>query len=296
MGTRGKQRLGKVIVIRIDLHTHSTCSDGTDSPADLVRQAAAAGLAVIGLTDHDTMDGWAEAGRAARELGVLVLPGVEISARHEGRSVHLLGYLVDPVDPALLAEITRTKQSRQTRLERMVAKLTDAGLPITVGDVRSRTTPGSTPGRPHIADALVAAGVVAHRDDAFAEWLADDSPFYVRYHAPEARRAVEVVRHAGGVPVLAHPFRAGRSGGGLGEKAIEDLTDVGLAGIEAAHPDHDVDATARACSLADRLGLLVTGSSDYHGRGKRARLGEHLTDPDSFFRIRERGQGSEVFG
>lgn len=280
--------------MRIDLHTHSTCSDGTQSPAALVADARPAGLDALALTDHDTMAGWASAAATATELGITLVPGVEISCERAGRSVHLLGYLVDPADGPLTAELARARDSRATRLARMVALLAADGIPVTYAAVLAHVPPGATPGRPHIADALVTAGVVASRDEAFARWLHDDSPYYVRHYAPDPLRAVALVRAAGGVAVLAHPYAVARGAGTLSDEAIGALADAGLAGIEADHPDHDGPARQRARDLAARLGLLVTGSSDYHGAGKTTRLGDHLTDPAVLAAIEARAFGSAV--
>ncbi|MBK8468787.1 MAG: PHP domain-containing protein [Candidatus Phosphoribacter sp.] len=266
--------------MRIDLHCHSTASDGTDSPAELVKAAAAAGLDTIAITDHDTFAGWAEAAAAGVRHGLTVVPGAEISCERDSRSIHLLGYLVDPQDGALVAALARARDARATRLEAMVERLAAGGIPIAYAAVLAHVPPGATPGRPHIADALVAAGRVATRDEAFARWLHDDSPYYVRHYAPDPALAVQLVRQAGGVAVLAHPFARARGTVGLGDDLVEELAAAGLTGIEADHPDHDPPAANRARVLGRRLGLLVTGSSDYHGTGKTARLGQHTTEPE----------------
>lgn len=268
---------------RIDLHAHSTASDGTDSPAALVEAAAAVGLDVVALTDHDTTAGWRAAHTAADRLGLRLVPGIELSCQRAGRSIHLLGYHVDPADPVLVAEMARTTADRMTRLERIVERLVAAGLPLTVEAVWAHVPAGATAGRPHIADALVAAGVVGHRDEAFARWLFTGSAYVVEHYAPDPALAVRAVRDAGGVAVLAHPFGAGR--GALPEELVEELTEVGLAGLEVWHRDHDEAAMTRAGAVADRLGLIATGSSDYHGTGKRNRLGEHLTGADALAAI-----------
>lgn len=290
----------------IDLHAHSTGSDGTDSPAGLVAAARAAGLDAIALTDHDTTAGWAEAATAVREAapggqggqsgqgGPVLVPGVEISCEREGRSIHLLGYLVDPAEPELAAELARARESRATRLERMVERLAADGIPVTYAAVLAQVPAGATPGRPHIADALVAAGAVRDRDEAFARWLRDDSPYYVHHYAPDPTRAVGLVLQAGGVPVLAHPFTRARGVPVLGEDVVAQLAAAGLAGLEADHPDHDEPTRARAHELARRLELLATGSSDYHGRGKTVRLAAHTTPAEVLAEIELRGTGSAV--
>lgn len=262
----------------IDLHAHSSASDGTDSPVELVEAAHRAGVDTLAITDHDTYAGWAPASAAARRLGVTLVPGVEISCEHAGHSVHLLGYLVNPGDAALSAELARARGSRATRLTRMVELLAADGIPVSPAAVLACVPAGATAGRPHIADALVAAGAVATRDEAFARWLHDESPYYVRHYAPTPQRAVELVCAAGGVAVLAHPY-ATRRRWHVPEALVAELTDAGLRGLEVDHPDHDAAARARARALAGELGLLATGSSDYHGTGKAARLGQQSTDP-----------------
>ena len=274
----------------IDLHAHSTVSDGTDSPAQLVEAAAAAGVDVIAITDHDSVGGWAQAADAARRTGITLVRGIEVSCAAGGVSIHLLGYLTDPEDPALMAELAHARDSRATRLERMVERMADDGIPLTYADVLKHVAPGATAGRPHIADALIANGTIRHRDEAFEELLSEDSPYYVSHHAPHPVRAVELVRAAGGVPVLAHPFTLTRNRG-ADEGLVEQMQAAGLAGLEAFHRDHGPDEVARAQRLAHRLDLLLTGSSDYHGHGKRNRLGEHTTDPEVLAAIEAASSG-----
>ena len=274
----------------VDLHTHSTASDGTDSPTGLVEAARAAGIDVLAVTDHDTTAGWAEAVAAGRRLGVAILPGIEITCRRGDQSVHLLGYLPDPEHPALTAELARARSSRSTRLERMVALMAADGVPITYDEVLAQVAPGATPGRPHIADALIANGTVGHRDEAFARWLSESSPYYVHHHAPDPVDAVALVLAAGGVAVHAHPFTPMR-GQMASEELVEELAAAGLAGLEVDHRDHDDAARHRGYGLAKRLGLLVTGSSDYHGEGKLNRLGENTTSPEALARIEELATG-----
>ena len=280
--------------MRIDLHAHSTRSDGTRTPAELVADARRAHLDAVAITDHDTTSGWLEATAAAHEHGITLVSGVEISCERDGRSVHLLGYLVNPSNGPLAAELAKARESRVTRLERMVARLAADGIPVTYAAVLAKVPPGATPGRPHIADALVAAGAVATRDEAFARWLHDQSPYYVHHYAPDPVRAVGLVQAAGGVAVLAHPFTQTRGAGVLTDRAIGELADAGLRGLEADHPDHDAPARARAHALAARLGLLVTGSSDYHGAGKTTRLGDNLTDPAVLEAIEAQATGAAI--
>lgn len=277
----------------IDLHTHSTASDGTEPPAVVVAQAVAAGLDVVALTDHDTTLGWDEAADAARRHGIRLVPGIEVSCSRNHQSIHLLAYLPDPTHPALVDELERARHSRETRLDAMVAKMAADGIPVTIEQVRAQVEPGATPGRPHIADALVASGVVAHRDEAFARWLGGRSKYYVEHYAPDPVRAVEIVRAAGGVPVVAHPRSVNR-GRIVTDALIEELTAAGLAGLEVHHRDHTPDAVAHLADLARALGLLATGSSDYHGTGKLNRIGEHTTTPEVLEAIEALGTGTPV--
>lgn len=280
-------------MVRIDLHTHSTASDGTQPPAELVAEAAHVGLDVIAITDHDTTSGWAEAARAALKHGITLVRGVEISCERDGRSIHLLGYLVDHADAALSAELALARESRVTRLERMVERLAADGIPITYPEVLAHVPPGATPGRPHLADALVARGLVVDRDEAFARWLYNDSPYYVSHYAPDPVKAVGLVLAAGGVPVLAHPY-AGRKGLAPIPELVEELAAVGLVGVEVDHPDHDPAARREAADLARACGLVPTGSSDYHGTGKTVRLGEELTARESYDKIVRLARGVPV--
>ncbi|GLY56454.1 metal-dependent phosphoesterase [Cellulosimicrobium cellulans] len=274
--------------VRIDLHTHSTASDGTDAPGEVVEAAAAAGLDVVALTDHDTTAGWAQATDAALAHGVALVRGAEISARSGGISVHVLSYLHDPAHAALLAELDRTRDARTSRARRMVDLIAE-DYPITWEDVLAQTVAGTTIGRPHIADALVAAGLAPDRSAAFATILATDTPYYVPHYAPDAVVAVRGIRAAGGVPVFAHPGADGR-GRVVADAVIEEMAEAGLAGLEVFHRDHDERQRARLEDLARTLGLFVTGSSDYHGAGKPNRLGENTTAPTVLEQIEELGQ------
>lgn len=270
----------------IDLHTHSNASDGTHDPAEVVAEAAAHGVTTMALTDHDTTAGWDEASEAGLELGVDIVPGVEISTQHNGISVHLLAYLVDPDHPGLREEMNRVRASRDTRMEQMVARLAADGIPVTLEAVRAQAEPGATLGRPHVADALVEIGYVGDRDAAFTDLLHNRSRYYVRHYAPDVLRAVVLVREAGGVPVMAHPF-ANQRGRTVADDVIEQMAQAGLAGLEAYHRDHLGPERAHAVALAERLGLFVTGSSDYHGTGKQNRIGENTTDPAVLAQIEE---------
>jgi len=264
------------LVVRIDLHAHSDASDGTDSPGEVVASAREAGLDVVALTDHDTTAGWGEAAETARALGVGLVRGMEMSTRYKNVSVHLLCYLHDPGSPALVAELAKIRDERAGRARVMVDRITE-DYPITWDDVLAQAAGARSLGRPHLADALVAAGVVADRDEAFERLLSTRGPYYVQHYAPATKRAIDLVRAAGGVPVLAHPGATQR-GRILPDKAFAALAEVGLAGIEVHHRDHSPAQVGRLAEIARRLDLLVTGSSDYHGDGKPNRLGENLTD------------------
>lgn len=278
--------------MRIDLHTHSTASDGTQPPAELVAEARAAGLDVVAITDHDTTAGWHEATRAAVEQGIDLVRGIEISCSRHHESIHLLGYLPDPDDAELALELARARESRITRMDRMIRRMVDGGIDITAEEVRAQVAPGATLGRPHLADALAAKGVVASRDDAFRELLHDGSPYYVGHYAPDPVTAIRLVRDAGGVAVLAHPFAMRM--GTVTDAMVEELAAAGLAGLEVHHRDHTDEDVERALRLARRHDLVVTGSSDYHGTGKLNRLGERTTDPGQWSRIVEQSHGVEV--
>lgn len=279
--------------MRIDLHTHTLVSDGTDTPTQLVRKAAAEGLDVIGLTDHDTFDGLREAKLAGEGAGVEVFAGMEFSTDKDGASVHLLAYGCDPHDEELLDELARVRVGRSDRVPAMVARLTELGMPLTVDDVLAQAT-GSSLGRPHIADAMVAKGYVAFRDEAFRHWLHEGGPAYVDRYSTDLTRAIELVQRARGVAVLAHPWGRGRRADLPEEYLAELVNEYGLEGVEVDHPDHDEATRADLRAVASRLGLLATGSSDHHGLGKRNNpLGAGLTDPEVYGelvrRVRSRG-------
>lgn len=276
--------------MRIDLHTHSTASDGTDTPAELVRNASAAGLDVVALTDHDTTRGYAEA-IAALPRGLTLVTGAELSCRIDGISMHMLAYLFDPEEPALLAERELVRDDRVPRAQGMVAKLNELGVPVTWEQVLRIAGEGSV-GRPHVAFALVELGVVPTVGDAFTEdWLADGGRAFVEKHETDPFEAIRLVKAAGGVTVFAHPA-ASKRGRTVPESAIAEMAAAGLDGIEVDHMDHDPDTRARLRGLAKELGLLATGSSDYHGSRKTCVLGEYATDPEVYGEITRRATGA----
>jgi predicted metal-dependent phosphoesterase TrpH len=270
-----------------DLHTHSRVSDGTESPAELVRAAVAAGLTAIALTDHDTTAGWDEAIAEARA------PGIELSTREEWRSVHVLGYLVDPTDADLRAETARIREARRTRARAIVDRI-GVDYPLTWEDVLAQTSPGATVGRPHIADALVAVGLERDRSAAFAGLLHPRRGYVRPHYAPSPLVGVRLIVAAGGVPVIAHPGASGRDRV-LPESTVAALVDAGLFGLERDHRENTPDGAARVGELALRFGLAVTGSSDYHGTGKPNRLGENVTAPEVLYRILDEGTGAQAF-
>lgn len=276
----------------IDLHVHSTASDGRSTPAEVVAEAAAAGLRTIALTDHDTTAGWSEALSAGQRLGVRVVPGVEISAQVGGISVHMLAYCVDPADEALRSMWQATRTSRDARARRIVERLA-ADVPLTWDDVRAQARQEPTIGRPHIADALVARGIVASRDEAFATLLRPGSPYYARYLAPDGVHVVQAVVAAGGAAVIAHPL-AGRRGRVIDDVAVAALADAGMIGLEMDHRDHTAGEREHLRGLARELGLLTTGSSDYHGTGKVNRLGENTTTPEVLSALLAAGEAAAV--
>ncbi|KUN02365.1 phosphoesterase [Streptomyces yokosukanensis] len=276
--------------MRIDLHCHSTASDGTDTPAELVRNAAACGLDVVALTDHDTTRGYAEA-IAALPGGLTLVTGAELSCRVDGVSMHLLAYLFDPEEPALLAERELVRDDRVPRAKGMIAKLGALGVPVTWEQVE-RIAAGGSVGRPHVATALVELGVVPTVSDAFTEeWLADGGRAYVEKHETDPFEAIRLVKAAGGVCVFAHPAAAKR-GRTVPDFRIAELAEAGLDGIEVDHMDHDTDARERLRGLAKELDLLVTGSSDYHGSRKTVSLGAYTTDPEVYGEITRRATGA----
>lgn len=254
--------------MRIDLHTHSNVSDGTDTPAGLVRAAAEAGLDVVALTDHDAFDGLAEASAAGQREGVVVVPGMELSCSRHGQSVHLLAYGNLGADEDLGREMATVRGGRSGRLLPVLAKLADLGVPVTEAQVMAKVGDSPSVGRPHIADALVDAGHVRDRTEAFDRFLADGGPAHVSRYAIEVGRGIDLVHAAGGVAVIAHPWGRGREKL-LPPDVLRGLVAAhGLDGIEVDHQDHDSETRVRLRRLGEELGVLMTGSSDYHGTGK----------------------------
>jgi 3',5'-nucleoside bisphosphate phosphatase len=281
--------------VRIDLHAHSTASDGTDTPAELIATAVSTGLDVIGLTDHDTTAGWIEAVDAV-PAGLRLIRGAELSCTapdgQGGRiSVHLLGYLFDPASEVIAAEQARLRRERRVRLHTMAQRMAADGVPVDPDALLGDLPQHISAGRPHLARALMSAGVVGSVKEAFHRYLAPGGPYYTGRADTDVGTAVRMVRCAGGVPVLAHAV-ARRRGPVVGLDVIAELAAEGLAGLEVDHPDHASDDRAALRDLAATLGLLITGSSDYHGTNKTAYLGQETTAPEMLERIEELAAGS----
>jgi len=274
-----------------DLHLHSVHSDGTESAAAVMAAAHREGLSTVSLTDHDTTSGWSEAAEAAASLDMTLLPGMELSAHHEWRSVHLLAYLFDPDDEALRAEMERIREDRVGRAERIVRRI-GRDHSLTWEDVLAQTGDGATVGRPHIADALMARGIVATRGEAFDTILHPRAGYYEGHYAPDIETAVGLVVAAGGVPIIAHPTPSGR-GRMMPVPFLEELLAIGLAGFELDHRENTEQGKRILRRLADHHDLIVTGSSDYHGLGKPNLPGENTTSDDMVERIIALGRGSQ---
>ena len=268
----------------IDLHTHTTVSDGTDTPAELVNKALAQGLDTLAITDHDAIAGWPSAIRTLRGDLKLVL-GAEISClTTEGISVHMLGLLFDGGNSALLEALENTRDERSPRMRKMIELMQADGINISIGDVEAAMPAGATMGRPHLADALVAKKIIKTRDEAFQELLNNESKYYVAHLAPTPTEAIKLIREAGGVSVIAHPFASMR-GQILQSSDFVELKVAGLNGIEVNHRDQSNEERMSLLKIASDLDLVMTGSSDYHGTGKLNSLGENVTDPAEWERL-----------
>ena len=268
----------------IDLHTHTTCSDGTDTPRELVNKAIVQGIEVLGITDHDTTSGWQEATQTLRGSLQLAL-GAEISClTHDGVSVHMLGMLFDPNHQEMQKVLEETRDGRLPRMRKMIEKMRAGGMDISIEDVEKAMPVGATMGRPHLADALVSKKIVKSRDEAFIDLLHNDSPFYVSHAAPTPAEAIALIRRAGGVAVIAHPFASHR-GQILKSEDFADLVLAGLNGIEVDHRDQNPDERGMLRVIAHELDLVITGSSDYHGTGKLNSLAENQTSREQWERL-----------
>lgn len=270
--------------MKIDLHTHSTRSDGTMSPTELVQHAIINGVTVLGLTDHDTIAGWQEAIDSLRSNLQLVL-GAEISClTEEHRSIHMLGLLFDPQYQPLQDALAISRDDRIPRMIKMIDLMAADGIKITFEEVLQHQPEGSTLGRPHLADTLVAKGIVKNRDQAFAEFLSNDSKYYVSHIAPTPLEAVKLIKSAGGVAVIAHPYSSMRDTK-MDSSNFEELKKAGLDGIEVDHRDHGAEERLNLRKIAEELDLIVTGSSDFHGTGKLNLIGENVTSPEHWERL-----------
>ena len=249
---------------RIDLHAHTVVSDGTLTPTQLVELAARKGLAAIAVTDHDHLGGLAEARAAGERLGVEIVPGVELSVSHPSGDVHVLAYFVDPEEPRLAARLAEFRDVRASRGRLMVEKLRALGVDVTYEDVLAHAKEGAV-GRPHIARALMAKGIVKSVNEAFERWIGDDSPAYVEKAKLDAREAIALVHGAGGVAVLAHPGLLAEKGR---DTLVRELAALGLDGVEVEHSRHPSEVRRRMRALAKELDLVETGGSDFHGENK----------------------------
>ena len=277
----------------IDLHTHTTCSDGTDSPRELVNKAIVQGLEVLGISDHDTTSGWEEATQSLRGTLQLAL-GAEISCLTDhGMSVHMLGLLFDPNHKEMQTVLEETRDGRLPRMRKMIEKMQAEGMDISIEDVEKAMPVGATMGRPHLADALVAKKIVKSRDEAFIDLLHNNSRFYVSHAAPTPVEAIALIRRAGGVAVIAHPFASHR-GQILKVEDFADLVAAGLNGIEVDHRDQNPDERAMLRVIAHELDLVITGSSDYHGTGKLNSLAENHTSREQWQKLEAQADARRV--
>ena len=282
----------------IDLHTHSNASDGTDSPAALIDKAIERGINVLALTDHDTVAGWNEAISALsahpRGSQLKLVLGSEISCQDkDGTSIHMLGLLFDEKNQALSDELAKTRENRVTRMARMVARLNEAGIEITLEEVMAQLSDGATLGRPHLADALIARGTMKTRDEVFTALLHNKSKYYISHYSPTPVAAIKLIKAAGGVAVIAHAYASHR-GRVITAEMFSDLVAAGLDGIEVDHRDHSETERASLLRIAFEYDLAITGSSDYHGAGKLNQLGENSTKPDQWEKLEARANQRRV--
>ncbi len=277
----------------IDLHTHTNCSDGTDSPRELVNKAIVQGLEVLGISDHDTTSGWKEAIESLRGTLKLAL-GAEISClTSDGVSVHMLGLLFDSEHQEMQQVLEETRDGRLPRMRKMIEKMRAEGMDISMEDVEQAMPAGATMGRPHLADALVAKKIVKSRDEAFVDLLHNESRFYVSHAAPTPVDAIALIRRAGGVAVIAHPFASHR-GQILKADDFSELVAAGLNGIEVDHRDQNPDERGMLRTIARDLDLVITGSSDYHGTGKLNSLAENHTHREQWEKLESQANARRV--
>ncbi|WP_411501974.1 PHP domain-containing protein [Brevibacillus centrosporus] len=281
------------MITHADLHTHTKASDGTCEPAENVRLAKEAGLAAVAITDHDTVAGVPAARKAAEELGIEVIPGIEVSSVGRGQDIHVLGYFVPYEDEAFQERLVSLRETRHERNQLLIARLQELGIPITLENVyRRKQGTDKNIGRPHIAEELIELGVVASIDEAFAKYLGKEGAAYVNPPRITPQQAITLIKDAGGAAVLAHP--------GLydADDLVEELIAFGLDGIEVNHPDNDPDQRARYTAWANEHGLVITGGSDFHGwRGEEpfhAMLGTHTAPMEAVEKLREIAVGRKA--
>lgn len=281
------------MITHADLHTHTKASDGTCEPAENVRLAKEAGLAAVAITDHDTVAGVPAARKAAEELGIEVIPGIEVSSVGRGQDIHVLGYFVPYEDEAFQERLVSLRETRHERNQLLIARLQELGIPITLENVyRRKQGTDKNIGRPHIAEELIELGVVASIDEAFAKYLGKEGAAYVNPPRITPQQAITLIKDAGGAAVLAHP--------GLydADDLVEELIAFGLDGIEVNHPDNDPDQRARYTAWANEHGLVITGGSDFHGwRGEEpfhAMLGTHTAPMEAVEKLREIAAGRKA--
>lgn len=282
----------------IDLHTHSNVSDGTDTPAQLIDKAISRGISVLALTDHDTVAGWNEAETAlmahTSNSALELVLGAEISCQDaDGVSIHMLGLLFDREYQPLAFELAKTRENRESRMTRIIERLNEAGIEISLTDVYQQKRDDATLGRPHLADALVAKGHVASRDEAFNVFLHNRSRFYINHYSPSPQDAIKLIKAAGGVAVIAHPLATSR-GRTMKLDLLDELIESGLDGIEVDHRDHSEEERGQLLRIAIERDLVVTGSSDYHGTGKMNQLAEFTTNPGQWERLESKADSRRV--
>lgn len=277
--------------VSADLHAHSRRSDGTEAPAGLVAAAREAGVDVVAITDHDTIEGWAEAREAAQAIGMGLVPGIEVSTRQFGFSVHILCYLPNPDFAPLFAELDRVRESRLTRAKRTVERINE-DFPLPWDEVMAKAPEGATIGRPHIADALIDRGYAHDRGEAFERILRLDRGYVASYYAPDPHDAIRLIRDAGGVPVLAHPA-ANPQGRTPSRQVLADLRDAGLFGVELNHPENFQNGIDRLTPIVQDLGLAITGGGDWHGTGKVNRIGDGRTSGEVLERLLAEATGTD---
>jgi len=279
--------------MKIDLHTHTNFSDGTDRPSELINKALSQGITTLALTDHDTIAGWDEAREWLRPGLDLVL-GAEISCQtDDGISVHMLGLLFDQSYAPLQEVLAQTRDNRVGRMAKIIGRMNEAGIDISLDEVHAQLSDGATLGRPHLADALVVKGLAKSRDEVFADWLANSSPFYIPHYSPTPEEVIRLIKAAGGVSVIAHPLASLR-GRVVDLESFDSYIAAGLDGIEVKHRDQTPEQQQLLFDIAAKANLAKTGSSDYHGTGKMNELAEFTTDPTEWEKLEARANDRRV--